>query len=86
MSASLSVIAACSTPPSLAPPDVCFERCTVNTCTLPPEYEKKPDEARAVDELLCVKMNADSAAYCAELNLKCAGELRRRQAPGTTAR
>lgn len=58
----------------------------MNPCTLGPEYEQKDDDDRAVDELLCAKMNADAARYCAELNSKCAVELRRRVPPGSTAR
>lgn len=87
-SVTLLATAACSTAPSpaLPPPDVCFQRCAVNACTLSPEYEGKGDEARAVDELLCTRMNSDAARYCDELNRQCAAELRRRLPVGSTGR
>lgn len=59
-------------------PTVCFEACSVNQCRLDDTYLTADEEARADQELRCVKENADAARYCAALKEKCAEGLRGR--------
>jgi hypothetical protein len=86
-SAILSVIASCSTRPSLElpVPDVCFQACRVQTCVLSKFYTGKADEARASEELNCTEVNGAQARYCAELKRQCADGLKAREkkSPGS---
>ncbi len=80
LSATLFAIASCSTKPSLELPipDVCFEACKVQTCTLSQYYTGKGDEDRAAEELNCTEVNGSQARYCAELKRQCAEGLKTR--------
>jgi hypothetical protein len=66
--------AACSTKPVVRPPvpSVCFALCEVNQCKLTEAYDTLAPEDQVDTELRCIKENADSARYCAELKRKCA--------------
>lgn len=59
---------------------MCFERCTVNTCTLSKFYDGKDDETRAAEELNCDEVNASKARECAKLKDACAAGLKDRAA------
>lgn len=78
-SAFLSALSSCSTKPLALPiPNVCFERCRVQTCKLSQYYVGKDDEDRQAEELNCTEVNGTQARDCAKLKDACAEALKGR--------
>lgn len=61
-------------------PQVCLQKCRVNSCTLSKYYAGHDDETRAAEELNCVLVNANDARDCEKLHAECGKALSREHA------